>query len=604
MLRGLLLCLGLVGLLPAALAALPPKAAETAHELAALPGGRWLALDDQGLRLLDGQGQTLAERPIRAEHLDVRPLGEGVLAVVFDRQAQQPVLFSTDAQGFNLLGALPTPDFSLESLCLYRDSQQHDHLFLIGQEGLAEQWLLHGPQPRLLRKLALPPQVEHCRADDAGHRLYVSEPAVGVWAYDADGEGVPGRQWLAVRQPLGRLVGGPGALAAWPGGVAVLDAEGTTLHVYHARGTGWRAGKRFPTRSADQVLWRAGTLLVRESRVWRPVAHLPAVSASEPPVAVLRPRGQTEPVARRGDAADDPAIWLHPYDRRLSRVLATNKKEGLLIYDLAGRLRQSLPVGRLNNVDLRQGVSLGGRTVDLAVATRRDDATLALFEIDAGGEVREVGRLATDLGDIYGTCLYHPPGGGLEVFANDKDGHFIQMRIERAGPGYAGHLLRRFSVASQPEGCVVDDNEGRLFIGEEKRGIWAMPAAAGQGGAPRRMVLPVGPRLAADVEGLALYQAGGATYLIASSQGNSRFVVLDARPPYAYRGVFRIGLDALAGIDGVSETDGLEVTSAALGPGYEQGLLVVQDGYKRLPDGAQNFKYLSWQDVARALGLP
>jgi 3-phytase len=29
----------------------------------------------------------------------------------------------------------------------------------------------------------------------------------------------------------------------------------------------------------------------------------------------------------------------------------------------------------------------------------------------------------------------------------------------------------------------------------------------------------------------------------------------------------------------------------------------VQDGYKRLPDGPQNFKLVAWDDVARALGL-
>jgi 3-phytase len=30
---------------------------------------------------------------------------------------------------------------------------------------------------------------------------------------------------------------------------------------------------------------------------------------------------------------------------------------------------------------------------------------------------------------------------------------------------------------------------------------------------------------------------------------------------------------------------------------------VLQDGYKRLPDGPQNFKYVGWGDVATALGL-
>ena len=58
-----------------------------------------------------------------------------------------------------------------------------------------------------------------------------------------------------------------------------------------------------------------------------------------------------------------------------------------------------------------------------------------------------------------------------------------------------------------------------------------------------------------------------------------------------------------AGIDGTSETDGLDVTSANLGGAYAQGMLVIQDGYKRLPDGPQNFKYVAWEAVAKALQL-
>jgi 3-phytase len=30
---------------------------------------------------------------------------------------------------------------------------------------------------------------------------------------------------------------------------------------------------------------------------------------------------------------------------------------------------------------------------------------------------------------------------------------------------------------------------------------------------------------------------------------------------------------------------------------------LVQDGYKRLPDGAQNFKLVAWEDIAAALKL-
>ena len=64
------------------------------------------------------------------------------------------------------------------------------------------------------------------------------------------------------------------------------------------------------------------------------------------------------------------------------------------------------------------------------------------------------------------------------------------------------------------------------------------------------------------------------------------------------------GLNAAAGIDGASETDGLEVTAVNLGGPWNQGLLVVQDGRKRMPEQTQNFKFVPWADVTRTLKLP
>jgi 3-phytase len=116
--------------------------------------------------------------------------------------------------------------------------------------------------------------------------------------------------------------------------------------------------------------------------------------------------------------------------------------------------------------------------------------------------------------------------------------------------------------------------------------------------------------LSADVEGLAIYAPPGASsdqgYLIASSQGNFTYVVYDRAAPHAYRGTFQIVDNTDLKIDGVQETDGLDVVAAPLGPDYPVGMLVVQDGYNKNPDGSdanQNFKYVSWADIAAALGL-
>jgi 3-phytase len=394
-----------------------------------------------------------------------------------------------------------------------------------------------------------------------------------------------------------------------PGAVALLDAGGATLHLFEQKSSQWRQrsqsrtrGKTGAHRLATRADGHALALLVRDDGAGWQASGSARAAAAPPGLPVIAPRVQTDVMAQMGDAADDPAIWVHPTDPSKSRVLGTNKKQGLLVYDMQGKQQQLLEVGRLNNVDLRQGVMMGGKAVDLAVATQRDDNSVVIFGIDANGTVSELVRVPTDLDKIYGICLYQPVGGGLETFVNDADGRYRQYRIEASGTSYSGKLVRQFKVATHPEGCVADDRHARLFLGEEKRGLWVMQADAAAP-AGMSMVLPVGPVLNADVEGMAIYHGKRASYLVVSSQGNNSNVVLDALPPYKVRGAFRIGFDIAAGIDGTSETDGLDVTSMNLGGAFADGMLVVQDGYKHLPDGPQNFKYVRWADVANALKL-
>jgi len=489
-----------------------------------------LKLDKQGLLLLDSQGRELDRVTVRAKRWDQRELPDGLLAVVLDTDRGRPLLVRARAQRLQV-SVLEVPDFEVDALCLYRDPQGLMQLFLLGAEGLSEQWLLGEGSARPLRHLATAPSPHGCQVDDVRGTLQFAEAGVGMWSVNAEPEGRVQRRLLK-----------PGAP---------------------------------PPTSARRQAW-----------------------------PVLQPSAQTDVVARQGDAADDPAIWVDPQDGQRSLVLGTNKKQGLLVYGLDGHQRQLLEVGRINNVDLRQGIVSGGARWDLAVATQRDEQSLVLFQIEPGGQVRELARLPTDLNDIYGLCVARTADGQLDAFPNDKDGRVQHYRIALNEGRWQARLLRQFKLASQPEGCVVDERENRLFVGEEKRGIWAFDARAERTMQPE-LVMPVGPQLVADVEGLAVYQGrGGApSYLLVSAQGDDSYLVLDAKPPYALHGGFRIGINAVLGIDGSSETDGIEVTSADLGGPYAEGLLVVQDGHKRLPDGPQNFKYLPWAEVARALQL-
>ncbi|WVM90996.1 phytase [Halopseudomonas pachastrellae] len=282
---------------------------------------------------------------------------------------------------------------------------------------------------------------------------------------------------------------------------------------------------------------------------------------------------QTEPVPHGGDAADDPAIWTHPSVPELARVLGTDKRGGLGVYDLQGRELQYLPVGRINNVDLRKGFTLGERQIDLAVASNRDRNSLELFAIDpASGQVTGLGDVPTELTDIYGLCMAQSPEGVVYAIPNDKDGRFIQYRLDGSNGQVTAKAVRHFTTETQPEGCVADDARQQLFIGEEGVGIWTLSAAEDQ---PTELteVARLSELLHDDVEGMGVYQHQDRPYLVVSSQGNDSYVVFDAVPPYTAHGAFRIGLNAERGIDGVSETDSLEVSSADFGAAWPGGLL-------------------------------
>lgn len=591
-------------------------------ELTAGADLRIAASEKRGLLLLDDKATELARLPGSFTALDSRSVGNDLILASINSASQQATLVRLDVAGrtWQRPLLLPARDFPVAGLCLYRDEASNLFVFLLGEEGRGEQWLVGtgadlNAKAQRVRSLPLPPQAEHCQADDNADLLYVNEENVGLWAYPAHPEADASRVAVDMRAPFGSLKAAAGAIASVPGGLLALDHAAAELHLYQQQGERWDSVATLalsdlaePARLAVRTSAQGLQVLVQDDASGRfyqgQLDWQPSPINTAPVLPNVAPLRQTDPVARQGDAADDPAIWVHPTQPNLSQVLGTNKKQGLLSYDLNGKLLQDLPVGRLNNVDVRANFKLAGQMIDLAVASNRDNNSISVFAIDrASGMISQAGEIPTPLKEIYGICLFQPAIGELYAFANGKDGSFLQYRLSDAGGKVAGKLVRDFAVASQPEGCVADDRQQRLFLGEEDVGVWAVDARA-NGATELTQVLAVGDVLKADVEGLGLYQAQNQGYLLISSQGNDSYVVLDAEPPFAIRGAMRVGLNGALGIDGASETDGLEVTSANLGGPWSKGMLVVQDGRKRMPEATQNFKFVPWTDVAKALNLP
>lgn len=314
---------------------------------------------------------------------------------------------------------------------------------------------------------------------------------------------------------------------------------------------------------------------------------------------------ETEPVAGGEDAADDPAIWVHPLDASRSLVLGTDKKKtmgGLYAYDLQGKVRFSVQDPGLNNVDVRQRVVLGGDTLDLAAATRRPDSTFAFYAVSGSG-LRKVEGTPVKLSDPYGFCLgVDPRSHKAYAFNVGKNGEIAQYELRSEGEGrVSATWVRSLRIASQGEGCVADDATGALWVGEEDRGLWKFQFADLADSVGVLVDSVQGGRLKADVEGVALYASPeGKGYVLVSSQGDNSYAVYDRGAPHRYRGSFTV-LPQNGGLGGTEETDGIEVVASPLGAAYPEGLFVAQDGFNEPRN--QNFKAVDWRLIRSALGL-
>ena len=338
----------------------------------------------------------------------------------------------------------------------------------------------------------------------------------------------------------------------------------------------------------------------------------------ETPAAV--PAVETAPVPHSGDAADDPAIWVNPSDPARSTIIGTDKLGGIAVYDLSGtQLQYRDQTARYNNVDLRADFPLGEESVPLvAVSDRRRYYTtidrteyyqrIVFYSADpATGMLADlVGAITVDY-EPYGLCMYHSgKSGEFYVFVTSRDdvGPLVdQWKISGDASGQIdADRVRSFSVDSQTEGCVADDDLGHLYVAEEDVGIWKYPAEPDEG-SDRVLVDATGPEghLVADAEGLTIaYGPSGTGHLLASSQGNSSYTVYRRDGSNAYLQTFWVKDGSE--IDGTTDTDGIDVTSAGLGSAFPNGLFVAQDGTNTSPSGTtanQNYKLVPLQYILK-----
>jgi 3-phytase len=323
---------------------------------------------------------------------------------------------------------------------------------------------------------------------------------------------------------------------------------------------------------------------------------------SDPAVTVTA-KGETTAVATaNADAADDPAIWRNAADPAQSLIVGTDKQAGIYVYGLDGKVRDFLDAGHVNNIDLRDGVTIGSGGGILVAASDRNDlaaAKMALFRLDpTASKLIALGKVAAGAGEAYGVCLYRD-AGGLYAFSVLKDGTIHQILLDLSGPAPTGRIVRTMKLGTQSEGCAVDERTGRLYVAEEDVGLWRFEAGATGSTTPVKVGAADGKTLVADAEGVAVAPEGPGNggYVIVSSQGDNAYAVFRLSDD-KYMGRFRIAAGRLGATE---ETDGIEMISGGFGADYPSGLFIAQDGVN--PPAAQNFKLVSWADIKAALKL-
>jgi 3-phytase len=289
---------------------------------------------------------------------------------------------------------------------------------------------------------------------------------------------------------------------------------------------------------------------------------------------------------------DDMCVWVRRDKPEDSLIIGSDKSaDAVFVYDLQGTLRQTLPVAKPGNVDIRQDLLINGRRRDLVVVNQRGGETqLRAFEVDPDSRklVPLKGALPTE--DNYGGCLYWNEKSKSLFFATTSERGAVRLYRLLADDQdvWTTKLTRTWNIG-KCEGAVADDAAGAIYVAEEKKGIWKFDAESSSD-SPGKLVAKVGEHgIRGDLEGLELIETrGGQSLLIASDQGSNRFVVFDRRHDHRYCGSFRI--------EGAEDSDGIAATRAPLGSRFPAGVFCCHTDVAPRP-----ILLTAWDEIEQAM---
>ena len=301
---------------------------------------------------------------------------------------------------------------------------------------------------------------------------------------------------------------------------------------------------------------------------------------------------ETEPVFAGDDAADDMCVLENFNNPESSLIISSDKKYGIIVYDLEGVKLYDYEVGRINNVDILPSRSFQNKYI--VAGTNRTYNSIDIYLFNSKGELENLilRKEIPSLKDVYGVTFYRDEFNTY-LFISDKKGNVEQWSYNNDEVNSEIKFVRKLKFSSLVEGLVADESKGKIYIGQERKGIWelnAFPSFDSQ----KKLIFKKSKNFKPDFEGLALRDDGnGEGYLIVSVQGSNGYLIIDRKSLDA-KIFFRI-IDGDK-IDGTTETDGIDVTSIKTSK-FPNGFFIAQDDDN---DGLnQNFKLVDWNKILK-----
>jgi 3-phytase len=319
------------------------------------------------------------------------------------------------------------------------------------------------------------------------------------------------------------------------------------------------------------------------------------------PVAVS-PVRETQPVTSVSGGDSESALLRNATFPERSLFLTASPTQGIATFQLDGGEWEVInTAGVAHAVDVIDGFPLGGSTVPLVLVANGTSRTLNAYTVDpvqltlrpVAGAVLSVPNFDPRTVNLYRSNVT----GKFYAFMANPAGTVQQLELQSIEDGgISGTPVRSFEAGGSISGVVVDPDQRALFISVPNTGIWRFPSEptdTSQG----TVAVGVGTRTPG---GLALYTVNEQEgYLLATTEQSDEVAIYDRRSPHAQVGSFTV--QEKGSVDRADRPRFVEATSSPLGNSFPNGMIAVHDSVN---SPSQNYKFISWVDLARAFSPP